>query len=868
MMESWKRRWRWIRMHARRGARERRMDEEMRFHIDMEAASLHRDGLSAEEARRRAHCTFGSIERYKEEAREARPLRPLSDLGPDLRYAVRQLRASPGFAAATVSTLALGICAVTLMQGSRRSEAELATGVTDPERLVYVGQGPVGCPRCAGIASGNGWAILDQARSFEHGALFTEWEPTLRGTERAELLDGLQVTTGIFSTLGIRPLLGRLFVPSDGEPGSDPVVVLGESAWRARLGSDPAVIGRTVVLDRQPYTVIGVVPEDVIFPNAADPTEVWAPLIPSRSLADDRTGADFTVIGRLHDGATPGTAGTELGGIAGRLASEYPDVMEGTTFLVTPLLALARVEGDAATRTFTAAVGLVLLTACINLAGLLIARLSSRRRELAVRRALGARPARIVRQLMAETVLLTGLGGLCGLAVAALAGRAVTGRPGFHLDARAFVVALALGLMSGVVIGLWPALRSVRRTASHESGELARRGTPDVDTARGRRALVIAQVALAIVLLSAAGLLTRSYQQILAIDPGFRTDGLLALRVQSPPPAPGTTIRSDQFDRLVAAIEAVPGVERAGAVLGMPFGVGSFAQSFEIEGLPPVDPERLPRARMQAASPGYFRAVGMLVSGRAFAHADRAGALPVAIVNRTLARQHFGDQDPIGRSVVIDGVRCLIVGVAADVFHGDAEFPTHPEIYRPLRQWPRSSVWIAARIRDTADGAAPAVRAAIRAFDLDIAITRFFTMEALRADSMASERTMLRLMGAFSLAALLISAIGLYGLISYSVAQRTREFGVRLALGARGGSVVGLVMRQGLRLVAAGAALGIAGALAALRVMRSMLYGVSPTDPFTLGGVVLLICAVAVLACYLPARRATLVDPLRVLRQE
>jgi putative ABC transport system permease protein len=380
---------------------------------------------------------------------------------------------------------------------------------------------------------------------------------------------------------------------------------------------------------------------------------------------------------------------------------------------------------------------------------------------------------------------------------------------------------------------------------------------------------VVAEVALAIVLLSAAGLLARSIQEIYQVDPGFNTERVLTLRLQNPPAAPGADPEPDRMDRLVQSIEAIVGVERAGAVLGMPYGVGASRGSFEIAGRPLVPPEQRPRVRMQAATSGYFDALEIpIVRGRAFTDSDVANGPRVALINQVTAQRFFPDEDPIGRALVIDSLSWEIVGVAASVFYGDVEQLESPEIYRPLQQWPRPTVWIATRTRGDPAQITLQITAAVRAFDPDIAITRLFTMNALRGDSMGSERMMLRLMGGFSLAAVLISAIGLYGLISYSVSQRAREFGVRLALGAGPSAVLGLVLGQGVRLAAIGAALGITGAVAALRVMQSMLFRVSPTDPLTLSVVVVLICAVALLAAYIPARRATLIDPMTSLREE
>jgi predicted permease len=848
-----------------RGEHERRMDDEVRFHLEMEAAELRGAGVSASEAMRQARLRFGGVERFKEEGRDARGTRPIEELWQDLNYGARQLRRTPGFTAATVLTLALGIGATTMLQSDRRYLASEVRTLASPEGLVYVGQGPERCLRCRRMAAGNYASIRSRARSFEHMSMIAEWEPILRGTERAELTDGQRVTTEFFQTLRIQAMLGRTLLPDDGAGDRQHVVVLTEAMWRDRFGSDKGVLGRTIILDRLPYTIVGVVANDAVYPSD---TEFWAPLVLTAGQLSDRQNTEYGVVARLRDGTTAQLASVELATIASQLTSESQDVLDGSTFVVVPVLSFHRMIRGLP-QTFTVAVALVLLIACVNLAVLLIARLSVRGRELAVRRALGAATGRIIRQLLTETILVTVLGGLLGAAVAVWGGRILLGWPEILFDVGAFAFALASGLVSGLVIGLWPSIRSARPKLMSGLRDGTRTATGGIDTAGARRSLVVGEVAVAIVLLAAAALLARSFQKIYAIRPGFDTDRVLALRVQSPPPSPGTHADAEQFDRLVRAIEAIPGVERAGATLGLPFGHGSIAGSFEVEGRATVTSGQRPRASMQSATPGYFEALGIpIVRGRSFSEGDRANAPRVALINQVVAQRFFPDEDPIGRAVIIDDARWEIVGVVGAVFHGNVEQMTPTEIYRPAQQWERPSVWIAMRTRTDPATIGPNVAEAVRRFDPDIAITRLLTMSALRANDMASERRMLRVMAAFALAAVLISVIGLYGVISYSVSQRTREFGVRLALGAKRSAVLGLVLGQGVRLAAMGAAFGIAVALGVLRLMRAMLFGVSPVDPLTLGAVALTMCAVAVFAAYLPAHRAMRIDPMTSLRDD
>jgi predicted permease len=844
---------------------EQEMNEEMRFHLEMEAADLRRAGVPADEAMRRARLTFGGVENFKEEGRDARGTRLLENLWQDLRYAARQLRASPGFAIATILTLALGVGATTMIHSYGRFLSSEGNALATPERLVYIGQGPRACRLCPNMAAGNYLTIKDQARSLESVSMISEWEPVVRGPDRTELTDGQRVTPEFFQTLGIRPLLGRTLLPEDSASDRQHVIVLTEGMWRTQFSGDRRVLGQTLILDRIPYTIVGVVANDDVYPRD---TQFWAPLILTPADASERRDADYRVVGRLREGATPAMAAAEVGGIAARLAAEHPDIMDRATFRAAPLLNLHRFRGEGSTRTSAAAVGLLLLIACINLAGLLIARLSVRRRELAIRRAMGAVSGRLVRQLLAETLLLTALGGAVGAVVSLWGARLLLGGGElFKLDLQVFAVALTIGLLSGVAIGLWPAIRFARPALLPELR--GRTATAGSDSARARRTLVIGQVALAIVLLSAAGLLARSFAEMYGIRPGFNTDQVLTLRVRLAERLPNESPDPTQVTRLVRAIEATPGVERAGATLGIPFGHGEASGGFDIEGRPWDAAEEQPSVRMHAATAGYFEALDIpILRGRAFSDIDGANAPRVAIINQEMARRFFADQDPIGRAVIIDSLRWQIVGVVPVIFQGNFEQMAMPEIYRPIEQWNRPTIWIAMRTRGDPAAMGQTVVAAVRGFDPDVAVTRLFTMQTLRANDMASERNMLRMMTTFALAAILIATIGLYGLISYSVAQRTREFGMRLALGARRSAVLRLVLGEGVRLAVIGAAIGVAGAIGVLRVMQSMLFGVSAMDPLTLGAAVVIICAIATVAAYVPAQRAMLVDPMTTIRSD
>ncbi|MEX2282183.1 MAG: ABC transporter permease [Gemmatimonadota bacterium] len=850
-----------LRHLLQRRASERAMDDEMRFHVEMEAAELERAGLDRDAAMRQARIAFGGLERFKEEGRDARGTRWLQDLSHDVTYALRQARATPGFSAATVLTLTLAIGATTMMSTSHRYLMSQGRSVAGAEQLVYIGQGARDCISCRSLAVANFLAVREQAKSFERIALFEEWEPILRGPDRAELTDGVLTTPGLFETLRIRPLLGRTLIASDTLAGANPVIVISETMWRVRFGVDADMLGRTLFLDRKPYEVVGVIADRDVYPLD---TELWAPLQLRDLPLTDRMADAYLALARLRQGRTADQARAEIGMIGSQLASAFPEQMRDLRFTLTPLLDFNRPSSNVEGWIFTGAVALVLLIGCINLAGLLIARLSGRRRELAIRRALGAGPGRLVRQLVVEVTVLTLIAGVLGALLAIWGIQTLVRWPGIRVDTQSFGLALSIGAACGLVISVWPAWRLTRPTLVGELRETTRTATGGTDAARGRRILVIAEVAFSIVLLSAAGLFTRSLSQLRAIEPGFDTTRLLTMRLAVPQ---GSTARNSDIQELVASIEAIPGVQRAGVGLQVPYGVGSARREFAIEGR--TMPDQRPRARMNAASPRYFEAMGIpVLRGRAFSVADRVGTQRVALINQSAAEQFFAGRDPVGSRVVIDSVSWEIVGLVGTVFNGDPEEVKPVEIYRSTQQWPRLALWIAVRTLGEPTAVVAPVRDAVRRFDADLAITRMLTMDALRETSTEAERRMLRIMTSFAIGAILISAIGLYGLISYSVAQRRREFGVRLALGAQRRTVLRHVLAQGLRLAVIGNVVGVALAIAVLRVMQFMIFGISTTDPLTLIVVVTLVSGIAVLAALIPAQRAMRVDPMTSLRAD
>ena len=850
------------------------MDDEMRLHVELEAADLARSGVPEGEAWRRARLAFGGVERFKDESRDVRGLRWLDDLTSDARYGARQLRRSPGFTIAALLTLSLGIGATTAMYSMVRALFKQPFPFERLESLVFLEQCGMNCRR---MAIGNVLTIRAETRTLSDIGASVGWAPTYRGRETTDVADGTRVTVDYFRTIGARAALGRTFVPDDTVPGRPPVVVLGEAAWRSRFGADSTIVGGPVVLDGVTYTIVGVVPDRVTIPER---TEVFG-LIPvdAKTLAD-RYWTDYTVFARLRPGKTTGDVNAELSVMTARLAAESPEAMRRQRFTARPLVDYNRVVLEPVV-TFVTAVGFVLIIACINLAGLLLARLTARERELAVRAAMGAGSGRLARQLLTETLILSALGGLAGVAMSwAIVGAARasvpadmnTGLPGWTslaTDLHSLAAALALGAATGALIGLGPAFRFSRPdlVASLKEGVRAAGGR----ASRLRRALVVAEVAFSLVLLSAAGLLARSTVNRSHANLGFRTDRVLTMRLRHPPEPDSTRRRPvDFYDRLARDVSRVPGVERAAMVSFVPL-TGFTSFGFDIDGRPLPEGTSRPSGRMQAATPGYFETLDIPIRrGRSFTDTDDANATPVAIVNETLAHRFFTDrgEDPLGRTVILQNRRFQIVGVAGDVFHSGTFDGAWNEIYYPQQQWPRRDLSLVMRTRGDPVSVTDAVTRVIRKFDADLGVNRIATLDALLVDKLAQGRIETAFMAVFAAIALLISAMGLYGVISYSVSQRTREFGIRLALGAGQRQLLGLVLRDGVRLAAAGSVLGLAASLGVTRLMRFLLYGIDAADPGTLVGVVLVLAAIALGASFFPARRAAMVDPMTSLRAE
>jgi len=798
----------------------------------------------------------------------------------DLRYVVRTLLKNPGFAAVAVLALALGIGANTAIFSVVNAVLLRPLPFPDPDRLamIYSVNPAKGFPRFPSSAPD----FLDwraQTRSYEEmaavdGAPFN----LIEGTE-PERLDGSRVSASFFKVIGIRPALGRDFVPQDDRDGADPVVLIGDGLWRRRFGADPGLVGRAITLDGRRRTVIGVMPLDCSFPNHS---EVWAPIAFTHDDLSARGAHYLHVFARLKGGVTLEAAQAEIDTIASRLRQQYPDTNAGWDARVSPLADMIVGKIRPALLVLVGAVAFVLLIACANVANLLLARATERRKEVAIRLALGAGRRRLVRQFLTESAILGLTGGLGGLVLALWGTDLLVAAGGDNLprfreisvDGRVLLFTLGLSLLTGLVFGVVPALQASRPDLNETLKEGGRGGTAGPGRHRFRSALAIGEIALALVLLVGAGLMLRSFRQLLAVDAGFRPDHLLTLEVALPETKYPDAARQTAFlDETLLRLAALPGVDSAAAATTVPLSGGIISYSFRIDGGPDTPPSQRSSVRYDAVSAGFFRAMGIpLLQGRGLLESDVAGSPRVAVISAGMARKYLPGENPIGRRIQIDNDASSapreIVGVVGDVKHSSLDGEAAPHVYEPLPQAPSDWLTFVLRASVEPEGLQTAARRAILAIDPQQPVSDMKTGEALIADSVAQPHLAMMLLGVFAAAALLLAALGTYGVVAFSVSQRTHEFGVRMALGAGQREVLTLVVRQGLVLGTGGVVLGLLPAAAATRLLTGLLFGVSAGDPLVYLTVGSLLIAVALLASVVPARRASAVDPIIALRAE
>jgi putative ABC transport system permease protein len=832
--------------------------------------------------RLRALLRRADVEAFKEECREVRGVRVFEDLLQDLRFGLRGLRKSPTFTLAAVLTLALGIGANTALFSVIDALLLRPLPYDDAGRLVWIW----GDNRQLGVSQGylSPGDIFDfgrQSTRLESVAAWTTIPVNLVEETRSERLEGILVSPNFFRTLGVRVVVGRDFEPGEAREERNQVVVISDGLWRRRFGADPGVIGRRLTLDRydvNSFTVVGVAPPEVQFPLR---TDVWMPDLDEES--DERGGRDFRAVARLKRGATLEQARDELNIIAQTFERQYPQTNAGWRVTLTSARDVILGTPYRAVWILLGAVGCVLLIACANVANLQLARAAGRGKEIALRAALGAARGRIIRQLLAESVLLALIGGAIGLLIAwwgvgllrAAGPDSIPRLRDVGIDGRVLAFTAAVSVLSGIAFGLIPALQSSRPDLI-EALKAGGRGT---SAARGGRrtrgALVVAEVAVTALLLVGAGLLLKSFWLLSNVDPGFKADHVLTAGISLNRNLGAQTSERNMalFRQAIERVRALPGVEMVGAVSHLPFGGRGVNLRFTLPGREPSPDAEAARAELRVVSPEYFKAMSIPVRrGRAFNGQDTDSSPEVLVVNEAFARLFLRDSDPVGRRLRVslgEGFEGEVVGVVGDVRHRGYDAEPRPEMYVSYLQntiWPVMNLVIRTGVEP--GGLTPEVRRELERVAPTAAIFNVRPMNDFLSDSVAERRLNLLLLLVFASVSLATAAAGIFGVTAYTVTQRTHEIGIRMALGARPGDVLRLVVGQGSRLIMCGVSLGLAAAFVVTRLMAGLFYGVSASDPATFITVGLSLCAVAILACYVPAARAARVDPLIVLRGE
>ena len=871
-MKCFSRWYRRLAVLANRRRFESDLEEEIQFHLQLQAEESQENGIPAEEARYVARRQFGNLALLTERSRSIWGWAWLEELEQDIRFALRMMRRNPTWSLVAVSTLALGIGANTTIFSVFKDFLLRPLPFRDPGRLVTVTQfNPGQVETLTGYASPPNY--LDwksQNHVFESMGAWSPSQVTLTGMDEPERVTGMQVSSSFFSVLGVTPLYGRLFEPEQDTRGGNGVAILGYSLWQRRFGGRPDAVGAHIIVEGKPATVIGVMPAGFRFSTPSE--DIWLPL--AGLLEDGRGGMFLKIVARLKPGVGIEQAQKEMTAIAARIANLYPETERGETAVVASLRDRYSRALRPALIVLLVAVALVLLIACANIAGVLLARGAARQKEMAMRRALGAGQARLVRQALAESVLLALIGGAFGLLLAAagvpLLYAAVPAE--MHpletagIDTSALWVTLLVTVATGVLFGIAPAWSATGVETAVGLSDTNRAGMPRIGRMRVRSALVISEVALAVSLLVVAGLLIKSFVRLLAVDSGFSPENVLTMDLSRPRGSNGT-FRADNafYDSVLQRIAALPGVRAAGIANFIPINKQGWGQDIYIEGGPPRAPGDLLWAQHRSVSLDYFRAMGIgLLRGRQFQPRDLGS--PVAIINEAMARSYWPNEDPIGRRFNVSKSDWIsVVGVIANVKSAGLGADAAPEMYF-LETMPQMTLVV--RAATDPNTLAAAVRGIIWSVDRNQPISHIRTMERIVSESLAPRRLTMALSTLFAALALLLASLGLYGLISYSVALRRHDIGIRMALGAQPSTVVESIVRDGLGVALVGAAIGLAGAFALTRVLTGLLFGITSHDPAIFIAVPLLLIAALLLASYLPARRAARIDPMEALRCE
>jgi predicted permease len=895
---------------------DRDLAQELDAHLAMHIDDNCRLGMSADEARRQALIKLGGVEQVKETYRDRRGVPVLEIALKDLRFALRLMRRSPGFSAVILATLAIGIGANTVMFSVVNTLLLRALPYHEPDRLMSVRTVNVARQQPGRTAPPDFYAYRTQNRSLEQLDGFYSRAYNLTGTGGPERIPTLIVSAGFFSTLGIQPSAGRAFVSQDEQWGSHRVAILSHGLWQRRFGGDQRIVGQPITLNGEPFVVAGILSPDFSFLGMDGQLFVPMAFGPGDNM-NSHSNYFLRMIGRLKPDVTRDQAVADLNAISNAIVAEQ-SVNQGTAIDVGPLRdVLVGRDVRRALFVLLGAVGFVLLISCANLANLLLARAAVRQREIAVRLALGASRGRLLRQFLVESLLLSLAGGCLGLGLAYLSTdalnlvsqRVLPRATDIRLEPTVLAFTFAVATIMGILLGLAPAAHSIAADVNAGLKEGTRTASDSGGGRWLRSGLVVAEVSLCLVLLMGAGLMVKSMYQLLHVQSGFSADGVLTMEINLPAEKyidsrPDRQFSLEAYSRATAffndvieRVRALPGAQAVGAINGLPLMGEIWGKRLTFYDRPlPSDVSGLAQIQYRVVAGDYFRALRIrMVSGRAFTDDDTGRAPKVAIVNQELVRRYCDGRDPIGKVVSVNPPlqvlpksvveearrsgalpdnyepdRFTIVGVADDVLYGGLESAAVPLVYVSYSQSTDTSTNMLLVVRTDGNPLAliGAIREQIGRVDPDQPIANIQTMDTRVAASVAQRRVQMNVLGAFAAMAVLLAAVGIYGVISYSVTQRSREIGIRLALGAASRDVTGLVLRQGLAMVAAGIALGLTGALLMTRVLRTLLFGVTPTDPFVFTAIVMLLSATAWLAAYVPARRAARLDPLVTLRGE
>ena len=801
----------------------------------------------------------------------------------DLRYALRILWKNPGFTAVAVVALALGIGANTTIFSAFNALLLKPFSFPDPDSLVVVWERPPKTSTRNSVAPANFISVREQNTVFSHLAIYNNNSLNLTEGDKPERLEVAVVSPSLFDALGVRAAHGRTFAAEEEQDGRDKVVILTHDFWRRRYATDPAVVNRTLMLNGQPYTVVGVMAEDFNFPPTGN--DILIPFTINDKVRGERGNHYVRMMGRLKPGITQAQADAELAAIAARLEAQYPDTNSNRT-IATESLKASYVRGPRpGLIVLLGAACFVLLLACANVANLLLVRAASRSKEIAIRMALGAGRLRLVRQLLTESVLIALFGGALGLLFAvwgidllkagipASLSRYLPGWKNVRIDTQVFWFTLGVSLLTGLVFGLAPALQATK-TDFNEALKDGGRTSGGFGRNRLRGALVVAEVAISLTLLIGAGLMIKSFYEMLRVEPGFKPESVLVLDVALPRAKyEDETARVNFYTQAVERVAALPGVQQAGAVNILPLSRSNTDSAFSVVGRAAPEKGRDPQANFRVVSPNYLDTMGIpLRRGRHIAPADRADSPNVILINEELAARQFPDSDPIGQRLDFGGEKesghYEIIGIVGNIKHESLVEEIRPEVYTPLAQQPWHTMSIVVRAAGEPVQLAGAVQREVGGIDKEQPVYNVRTMERVVSESLAPQRVTMGMLGVFALIALVLASVGIYAVMSYAVTQRTHEIGVRMALGAQTGDIIKMVVGQGMLLAFVGIGIGLVCSYWLMQGLTIMLYGVSATDPLTFGLISLLLILVAFAANYIPARRATRVDPMVALRYE